>query len=351
MRIIEKFKLFINPKPSKPFLRRAVFADRYENSFWTIGIGLLMGTLIICSIIWNRLIRERLPREIPGEIEVYSFSFWIILISFLSCLVGLWHYLKDVLIALKLKEFKTPKILIAFDNFFEKRPKSRQILNDTSDYYKYYILEAPLYLWRFVYFNCRSGIMAAILQKLQILYNFAWYLAETVFNRDEVPNHKLRMLLTTIILLYIPRIIAFTIFSIEVLIYKKLEYFYYFSWILLIPVIFVCVRRILADISRYQVEDNIMEDRKILRVLSKTVIEEDDGLLIYRIETTQYSTEISEEEYWVERHTLIECTEIGYMVGRLFLIDEKYKKYVNLYYTILFTISFGGWLLMILKIC
>src|ERR1700749_1184132 len=211
MSIIEKFKQFINPKPSKPFLRRAVFEDRYENSFWTIGIGLLMGTLIICSIIWNRLIRERLPREIPGEIEVYSFSFWMILFCFLSCLVGLWHYLKDVLIALKLKEFKTPKILIAFDNFFEKRPKSRQILIDSADYYQYYILEAPLYLWRFVYFNYRSGIMVPIIFKiLQNIFYLGYYLTFTVFHRYEVPNHKLRMLLTTIILLYIPRIIAFT---------------------------------------------------------------------------------------------------------------------------------------------
>jgi hypothetical protein len=50
-----------------------------------------------------------------------------------------------------------------------------------------------------------------------------------------VKESYLREIVTTIILLYIPRIIGYTVFLYEIVINKKLELFYYIAGILLIP--------------------------------------------------------------------------------------------------------------------
>jgi hypothetical protein len=69
-----------------------------EDSILALICGIVAGIFMISLIIWNRLIRERLPREITGEI--HSLTFWVVLfffvLSFITVLVLLYKLQKTL---------------------------------------------------------------------------------------------------------------------------------------------------------------------------------------------------------------------------------------------------------------
>ena len=73
--------------------------EKFESSIFTVILGVLMGIGWISLIIWNRLIRERLPRNLTLTVgELSGFGFYIQL--------GLFIYFFAVFIAVCYKLYK-----------------------------------------------------------------------------------------------------------------------------------------------------------------------------------------------------------------------------------------------------
>lgn len=71
-----------------------VFSGKFENNIFTIIFGLLMGVTIIFFIIWLRLFKDKLPRQIGGDI--YSLQFWVILGMFIYILLVLIYKINKI---------------------------------------------------------------------------------------------------------------------------------------------------------------------------------------------------------------------------------------------------------------
>lgn len=134
-----------------------------EESILTRIIGLFFGALIISLIIWNRLIRERLPRELTGE--PFTLLFWIVLILFVC------FFLRMSITVNKFQKnlrgiSKPNKYLFKFYIFvktrYESRPRVKNFCESVGGYLIHYVLEAPLFLWRYLFNNFPHKIVLFI---------------------------------------------------------------------------------------------------------------------------------------------------------------------------------------------
>jgi hypothetical protein len=134
-------------KPKSNLIEEATtvsFDKRFENSVWTTILGLTMGILTISLILWHRLIRERLPRDVTGEL--FSLRFWIILFLFLL-------YFGEVVYTLYqlYKQWKgitkTNRYITRVAEYFD----SKKALMDVVRFIRYYVFMGPLFLWRYLH--------------------------------------------------------------------------------------------------------------------------------------------------------------------------------------------------------
>src|SRR6202044_3974925 len=174
-------------------LEKKVFPGKYEESLWTIFLGLIMGILTISFIIWNRLIREALPRDLTAE-QPFTFRFCVIVFFFVYMTLGVILQVNSL--QRKLRGITTKsRIFTTTAVYLQKRPKLVDILQFVLNY----ILSAPLYLWRFYFFNFKNPYMNAI---VNFFYHRGIYLWENFFP-GSIEGYY-RETLATIILVYIP---------------------------------------------------------------------------------------------------------------------------------------------------
>jgi hypothetical protein len=329
------------------YLNRKVFAGKYEESLWTIFIGLTMGILTISFIIWNRLIRERLPREIVGE--PFTFQFWIILYLFLYFLFIVLYKLNKL--QKKLRGIPlNPRYVRRFTEFLEKKP----ILQDALQFTINYILSGPVYLWTFFYFNFPSKYKTPV---LNYFYNVGRLICERVFP-GSITGY-FRETLATMILLYIPKIIVFGVYLYEIFIYKELEWFYYCAIILLIPLIFLGLRRILLDLSYFELE-RLEKDLFKIKIVYENQKEYDFRKAIEsdlsgepsdeKYEFTRTNNDISDEVYQHAIHSYCYLWEIQRMAVKFYKTSEKYDDIASLLVNMILMLSFFLWLLIIFGI-
>jgi hypothetical protein len=313
-------------------LTRAVFSEKHERSFWTVFTGLTMGMFTILLILWNRLIRERLPREINGEL--YSVQFWIVLFLFLISLLPLLLYLHKLQKRLRGIEKVNP-IFLRFLNYLSSKPH----IIDAFKFIDNYFIHAPQYLWRFLYFNLPRKYKSNVLNWIYRLGRFIWL---QCFPQHS--NYVFRQVLTTIMFLYIPKILVFSVFCYEIVIYKKLELFYYCAPMLLIPVIFLSLRRILLDVSYY-------ERKELLEFVLKidSVEKDEDGNIIH-YHFSKRSPMVSDEDYDLASQNVVDLLEIEKTIGIFFDITQAYDYIVSVLVKILLMLSFLIWLLIILQV-
>lgn len=257
--------------------KRAVFSENLESKLLPIFLGLFMGTFWICFIIWNRLIRERLPREVTGEL--YSFQFWILLylcLFFSFCVIYEINRLQKKYRGIE----NTNPFVVKLSNYLAKFFENHKTISNITDILRLYVLRSPLYLWRFLYYNLPHKYHFPVILK------FAHYGTEACYRYFNVRSSRI---LTVILLLYIPRLLVSSIFFYEVVINRYLNYFYGFAVIILIPLIFMCLRRMLFDICYYEfayIEEHWIEC---------TVLEVDeDGFNVYNY---RKKTAISAEKF------------------------------------------------------
>ncbi len=153
-------------KPFVDFLdnakNNAIFDQRYEKKVWTVIFGLFMGIMIICFVIWNRLIRERLPRDIVTG-EDTTLKFVVILVSFLIYAISSIFLLNRFQKNLRGIPLTKNKYLAKLTDFVDAFVTARPALKAFFEFILNYIVEAPLYFWRFFYFNSPRKYKAPII--------------------------------------------------------------------------------------------------------------------------------------------------------------------------------------------
>jgi len=319
-------------------LERFVFNKEYEQSLWTIILGLFMGIFWIYFIIWIRVIRKKLPREITGE--PFSLQFWIILclLIFFGSLVI--FYLKKLQKNITHKKNVQNKFITWDLNYFFDYLKTNRIIMNFGNICKYYILRSPLYLWRFLYFNLLQKYHLSIIIKLA---KIGFLLCSKWFHRD--CNYILRQTIVIVFFCYIPRIFVFSIFCCEIILNKRLVYFYFFAVLLLIPLIFLSIRRILFDISYFE-SCNIQRSSSVIRF--NVAGRDNEGFNNY--ELYKVCPEIPESIFLAACRDFLIYDGLLIHMTRFYQITMKYNHISSLFVCLLLMISFLVWLLVILNL-
>lgn len=334
-------------------LKRKVFEGEFENNIYTIIFGLLMGIIIISFTVWNRLIRERLPREIIGE--PFTLKFWFILFMFMYFFLFMLLYLNILQKQLRGVKYKN-KYVLKFSKYLEKKTNILNLI----EFMINYIFNSPLYLWRFLYFNLPEKYTHPI---VHYLYKFGIYINENFFP-GKLEGFK-REIIATTICSYIPKLWVFGIFVYEIGINKELRYFYYFAVLLLVPLIFYALRRILYDISYYELKD--LED-KYLKVLCQN---KEPYYFLKGVEESVFPPLGNDEEFYGKNAIYIQTNykisqevfellinsyyffwEIQRMTFKFFIIEERFKYgfYISLIIYMMLALGFLLWTLILIDI-
>jgi hypothetical protein len=301
----------------------------------TIILGLTMGVLTIVYTIWNRLIRVRLPREIEGEL--WTLQFWIILYLFIIFFIMFIYDCNTLQKKLRVNPNSNGLILrliTRVNKQLSKYPKLLSFLEDILQIFKNYILGGPLFLWKYYYFHNRRNKLIFYLYDIGVRI---WGL----YLHQRCKNFRLRVVLTTIILGYLPRIIAVSMFLYEIVIEKKLEYFYSIAMIFLIPLIFNSYKRILFDIC-YSERIDFEKDIELIGVKGNYP---DDSYMIAN-RNPNIIPEQKFKPYGGEFTTLLKIQRV---IVEFFKIDEAYGYIVKLIVNGILMLSFLFWVFAIIQ--
>lgn len=328
-------------------LNRKVFENKFENNIYTIIFGLSMGVAFISFIVWNRLIRERLPRIIDGE--PFSLQFWLILVIFIYFFFRVMFKIYSFY-----KMWKKIKTQNKYVSKFIHYIKNKTIIINILSFFINYVVYSPVYLWRFLYFNVPKKYKHSL---LSYVYIFGMFLAEDCFPAN-IKGFK-KETITSIVLLYITTITVFSIFLYEIAINKELRYFYYSTILLLIPLILRALRRILYDFSYYELEaletdyfyilyeDDENQAFDTLQTIVSSINEENQPKSAYFVRTNY---KISNEDYLIAEQSHSFFANILRMTHKFFIIGDKYDPVCYLITNILLMLAFFYWLLIIIKI-
>jgi hypothetical protein len=208
-----------------------IFSKRFEKSNFTVFFACLNGLFLILFLVWCRLVVDRLSRDTR---ETNSFIFWCVLLSFVIYLLFVIFLLLTLRSKRNVSNYIANKHLIK-DNFIT--------------YCRCYIIQSPEFFFFFMYKNMtgiwvRKQIEKIICQgSIILLYNiFRDYITWIVFLLD-----------------YMLKIILFSTFLYEVAINQKIEYFYNWLWVLLIPLGFRLVISFLEEVLKKNIDQVILK--------------------------------------------------------------------------------------------
>jgi hypothetical protein len=325
-----------------------------------IVIGCSLGVLWISLIIWNRLIRELLPKDLSVD-EIYSLRFWIVICLLISSVF--WSIYILYKLCFKKNSIKKGRLTVILEKRF---PGIYRAKEEFSEFSSRYISGSTVYLWRYLHINAPERYkepVVKLLYKLGLGFNRVIDCTATA---------------VTVLLVYLPRILVFSVFLYEIVVYKKLEYFYSIAILLLIPLIFNGLRRILRDIGEYDcialeltgiiaypLEDlpkvkesyiasnnlgaleNLEQAEKHLRERIQKGIENGEKVLRYVIGF--YNREIPKELYYNLSERYEKAKKLQLTMLRLYETGIKYDEIAKLITSTLLMLSFLFWLLIILK--
>ena len=186
---------------------------KYYNIF-----SILLGFIYILFILWLRLIRERLPKDIYQDFNSYIFYIYLLFLILSICMFI--YYLRKIL-NIQSKYKLLSKILeIPF------------IFNITA-FFTEYILNAPYncYLWIYNKIN-----LLPIVEKL----------GAHIWNRDPYKDPQ-----NIVIFLCILKLIISLCFITDIVLFHKFNYFYKSLILLFVILLCNCFIFILKDISQY----------------------------------------------------------------------------------------------------
>jgi hypothetical protein len=214
------------------------FNEKYIERLITVIGGIAVGIFwaSFFTWIWVALILwSPLPRELSGE--PYTFIFYVILFLFL--------YFGGVVLKL---------IYFWIKLFGEMKKTDIFLLKLFAEFVTNYIFNAPLNFWRYFYFKFPYEEFKYKFF-ISTVCTFGQVLVIDVYKESLSARLRHYSYFGTIIILsYLPKIITFSVFLYEILVFKKLDCFYSFAIILIFPIFFSSLRRMLFDIAYNEME-------------------------------------------------------------------------------------------------
>lgn len=262
-------------------------------------ISILLGFIYIFFILWNRLIREHILRDLTGTCDIYTYIIYCIL--FLSSIILFLYYIKKIF-NIQTKYRILSKIL------------EINIIQKIVDFVLEYILKAPYnsYLWVYNTIN-----LLPLVEKIGVYF----------WNRDPYKDpYKIY------ILCCICRLIILLCFFIDVFISHKFNYFYKSLILLLFYLICNSIIFILKDISFYNrkyITDNYI------------TVQSDLGTNAFNVDFVSTYDGDRSDQMLHNHYTVWLCYLANCMFADAYYeYVDKYNKYINVIYYGIFTL---GW--------
>ena len=376
-------------------MRRIVLTNlsHFEKYLFTVIVGLSSGISWITFILWNRLIRERFPKDLTLD-QIYSLRFYIVLYLCICLMIWTIFYgykvqqqylgnpIKEGLISfgflklfvyLETRELqKTGKSLlheesVPADSIFRRMYKRLiDFLSIVIDFFHNYIANSPMFLWGYFRLN---GPLYFINPLRNLCYNLGNW-TYPFFNKDMSKNkYVFRATISITIFIYLPRVIAFSVFLFEISVNKRLDYFYSVAVILLIPYIYKSIRQIALDFGIYDTIE-LQENAGLLVLLPKDLakykkraIENNYYWLIKDLELCEKSEgesrryfmfkngpSVSDEMFFISGSTYFYAERLESSMWVLWETEDQYSDIQKFLISLLLAISFGIWLLIILQL-
>jgi hypothetical protein len=177
----------------------------------------LFGGSLILFIIWNRLIRVRLPKDIQN-IGFTSETYIVFVLGLFFILLTLFYFIKIMKSASGKNPLLYNRYFVKFFNYLNTKYLFRQLCISFTKH----ILEGPQNIYEFCY------------QRVY-LKPFIEYIGGKF--HDSLFNNNFRLTLVNICMFILPKMLVVLAFSIEVIFYNKLNYFYKLLIVLIIPLI------------------------------------------------------------------------------------------------------------------
>jgi hypothetical protein len=290
-------------------------------SNWTYA-SFFFGLLTISFIIWNRLIRVRLPRELFIANE-YDFTFFIVFsLTIIFGIIFLYYFLNLIKYLPR-----NPGRIIKFLNSMVQKLEHFMIYQFLIKLY-FSFIEGPQNFYNLIY-NSQY-------QKIDKILEFTGNLLVDFFF-----NKSLRLKILYLIIFVFPRILICVCFFIEVFIFQQLNYFYKILPIIIIPTF---AKAYFLKLQYFS-EEFIIYYRKFFDIVYTYVGNGMYDMHVYPYKLTDIE-QINTQEYLLKDDKILNIYEfyVNIYIITYQVLDERYNKYKNILFTIYYGIYFLGFL-------
>ena len=278
-------------------------------------ISIFIGTLYVVFVIWNRLIRERLPRDIFIDYNNYILFAYFLL--FFSSLYIVIYSLREIL-QIHAKYRLLNKLI--------EKPIFEKIFRIGADIVINYILKGPKNLYEFLYKNIK---IRPFIDKV------CEFIAISKFT-DNISSLYFLLIVKNSI-----NIFLLFIFMVEVFIFHQFHYFYKSLSFLLIPLIieiFLFMIYHLAKRNKIIIEEWInfpINDRGDGFNMRLNIENKNNPLL--EITDENLLLEIMKEHAKIWHYYLYSCM----IIDNFYNLEKKVKSYLYIFIYLLYSIGWG----------
>lgn len=285
----------------------------------------LGGGSIILFILWNRLIRVRLPKEIQ-EVGLVFESYVMFIICLFFGFVTLFYFYKII----NVNSISQNSFYNKYKVYISDYVNTKNLLRQICIFFKSYIIEGPKKVYEIFYEHFY----------LKTLIEYIGGKSHDLFY-----NNKLRLHLINLIIFILPKMILVVTFAVEVIIYKRLDYFYKFLGFLILPIIL----HVLVYIIQHHAKKSLDYYDYYFKIDGN--FETGKVTIIYR--ELLDSIDIKEQNEF-DPETVMKWWEfyqylynISYQINLLF---DSTKNYINVIYYGTYTVGFIFYLTILLGI-
>ena len=266
--------------------------------------SILGGFAFVLFILWNRLLRERIPRILDNNYT--QFQLIIMCCVAVISLIMMCYYLRKILNI----QIKENSIIIKIFNM--------PCLQIITNFFYQYILNAPLNTYEFLYKYVR-------------IVNIVQFIGAKIWNMDpyKYPMHVFCFLMSL-------RIIVVLVFIFDVLYFRELDLFYKTLLILFVPLVINSILFIIKNTSKKN------RDYIVLTHVKITSNQEKNGFVAEPVNNVS----LTEEEIYAWYNTWICHTANCMFVDKIQEIQDYYGKFVMFIYYTIYTI---GWCSVLIR--
>lgn len=318
------------------------FRYRDTDHRYVMAFALFMSIFLMIFLFWNRFIRDRLPRDIPGEPNILrlfflSYALIVVLLYFIISLIYLRKFLK--------RNFAPGFI----SKILQKFPIISKI-RDTVEKLREYVLPKPTLFWWYVFarfFVPEYGTLPfrrryIFYPLLHLGYRFMHLFYPRGPLQRGISKYPLKLYIAVLLISVLPRVICSTIFLYEVTILHHVELFYKCVLLWLIPYIFnnmIMMYRAMVDVELKILENDPAPGAiPLLQIIPMP----GDNEMVYLIKgDPRYDEEVFQET----ARYFFEVNDFSiFLDKRLFFVLYTLRIYMAPIYSIMLIIPLGFWL-------